>query len=130
MLKILLIDDDEELCTELAQVLEGEGFKVDVVFDGLQGLNFLQKSLYKIVILDLKLPGLTGYRVLKDIRKKFKSIKVLVLSGRPLGDPLLQEDGVLQEEEEVLNMADFVINKPFKIDDLIQKIKILASGFR
>ena len=130
MLKILLIDDDEELCTELAQVLEGEGFKVDVVFDGLQGLNFLQKSLYKIVILDLKLPGLTGYRVLKDIRKKFKSIKVLVLSGRHLGEPLLQEDGVLQEEEEVLNMADFVINKPFKIDDLIQKIKILASGFR
>jgi DNA-binding response OmpR family regulator len=125
--KLLLIDDDEELCTELGQVLEAEGFKVDIAFDGLQGLQRLQKKQYHIIILDLKLPGLNGYGVLKGIRKTVKPLKVLVLSGRPLGEPLLKEDGVSQDEEEkVLNMADLVINKPFMVENFLDQVKTLA----
>ena len=128
MLKLLLIDDDEELCAELAQVLAEEGFEVDMAFDGLIGLRHLQERQYHIIVLDLKLPGLNGYGVLKGIRKTVKPLKVLVLSGRPLGEPLLKEDGVSQDEEEkVLNMADIVINKPFMVENLLQKIKGLAS---
>src|SRR5579862_3824794 len=81
MLKLLLIDDDEELCTELKELLEKEGFKVDIAFDGLQGLSHLQKSQYHLVVLDLKLPKLNGYEVLKSARKIVGSLKVLVLSG-------------------------------------------------
>jgi two-component system copper resistance phosphate regulon response regulator CusR len=129
MLKLFLIDDDEELCAELAEVLEAEGFKVDTALDGLQGLRRLQEKQYQMIILDLKLPGLNGYGVLKGIRRTVKPLKVLVLSGRPLGEPLLKEDGVSQDEEEkVLNMADFVINKPFMVDNLIQKVKELAGS--
>ena len=125
--KLLLIDDDEELCAELGQVLVAEGFKVDIALDGLKGLQLLQEKQYNIVILDLKLPGINGYGVLKGIRKTVKSLKVLVLSGRPLGEPLLKEDGVSQDEEEkVLNMADIVVNKPFLVENLIQKVKELA----
>ena len=128
MLKLLLIDDDEELCSELAQVLTFEGYEVDVVFDGLKGLRFLQERQYQIIILDLKLPGLNGYGVLKGIRKTVKPVKVLVLSGRPLGEPLLKEYGVSQDEEErVLNMADLVINKPFLVENFIQKIRELSK---
>ncbi len=127
MLKLLIIDDDEELCAELGEVLEAEGFKVDIALDGLQGLRYLQERQYQIIILDLKLPGLNGYGILKDIRKTVKPLKVLVLSGRPLGDALLKEDGVSQDEEEkVLNMADIVINKPFMVENLLQKVKELA----
>lgn len=125
--KLLLIDDDEELCMELSQVLAAEGFEVDVAFDGLQGLRYLQERQYQIIILDLKLPGLNGYGVLKGIRKTVKPLKVLVLSGRPLGEPLLKEDGVSQDEEaKVLNMADLVINKPFMVENLLQRVKELA----
>ena len=107
--------------------LTAEGFKVDVAFDGLQGLQYLQEKQYQIIILDLKLPGLNGYGVLKGIRKTVKPLKVMVLSGRPLGEPLLKEDGVSQDEEEkVLNMADLVINKPFMVENFIQKVKALA----
>ena len=128
MLKLLLIDDDEELCAELSQVLKAEGFEVDTALDGLQGLRLLQDKKYQIIILDLKLPGIDGYGVLKRIRKSVKPLKVLVLSGRPLGEPLLKENGVSQvEEEKVLNMADLVINKPFMVDNFIQKVKELAS---
>jgi len=127
MVKLLIIDDDEELCAELSQVLSRENFKVDVAFDGLQGLRYLQEKQYQIIILDLKLPGLNGYGVLKGIRKTVKPLKVLVLSGRPLGEPLLKEDGVSQDEEEkILNMADLVINKPFMVEDFLQKVKELV----
>jgi len=126
-MKLLLIDDDEELCAELTQVLVAENFEVDVVFDGIQGLRHLQERQYQIIILDLRLPGLNGYGVLKGIRKKVKYLKVLVLSGRPLGEPLLKEYGVSQDEEEkVLNMADLVINKPFMVENFIKKVKELS----
>lgn len=129
MLKLLLIDDDEELCAELAQVLATEGFEVDVAFDGLQGLRHLQERQYQVIILDLRLPGLNGYGVLKGIRKSVKPLKVLVLSGRPLGEPLLKEDGVSQDEEDkILTMADLVVNKPFMVENFIQKVKTLTSS--
>jgi DNA-binding response OmpR family regulator len=127
MLKMLLIDDDEELCAELAQVLSAEGFEVDVAFDGVQGLAHLQERQYRIIILDLKLPELNGYGVLTSIRKLNHHVKVLVLSGRPLREPLLKENGVCQgEEEKILNMADVVINKPFKVENFLQKVRELA----
>ncbi len=128
MLKLLLIDDDEELCAELTELLQIEGFSVDMALDGLEGLQRTEQSQYHIVILDLKLPGLNGYAVLKKIKKTSGLPKVLVLSGRPLGEPLLKEHGVSQDEEEkVLSMADVVVNKPFMIDSFIQKVKSLAA---
>jgi DNA-binding response OmpR family regulator len=126
MIKLLLVDDDEELCMELEEVLKEEGFKVDMVFDGQESLRHIQEKQYAIIILDLKLPGLNGYAVLQEIRQMHKPDKVLVLSGRPLGKPLLQEEGVSRDEEEkILNLADAVMNKPFMVDDLIKKIKTL-----
>lgn len=127
MLKLLIIDDDEELCMELREVLEREGYKVDIALDGLQGLRHLQEKQYQIIILDLKLPKLNGYGVLKSIRTTVKPLKVLVLSGRPLGEPLLKENGFSQDEEEkILNMADVIINKPFMIENFLQKVKGLT----
>jgi DNA-binding response OmpR family regulator len=129
MIKVLLIDDDEELCAELTQVLEAEGFKVDAAFDGQEGLRYLQERPYGIIVLDLKLPGLNGYGVLRNIRADVKPVKVLVLSGRPLGEPLLKEAGVSQDEEEkILNLADGVMNKPFMVEHFLQKVKELAAA--
>jgi len=126
-MKILLIDDDEELCSELKEVLTAEGFEVDASFDGLHGLSLLRQKKYHMIILDLRLPGLNGYKVLKSIRSEFKELKVLVLSGRPLGEPILQEDGVSQDEEEkTLHLADGVVNKPCRVDALLEKIKALS----
>lgn len=127
MLNLLLIDDDEELCMELKEVLEVEGFKIEIALDGMQGLRCMKERQFQIVILDLKLPGINGYEILKVIKNTAKRVKVIVLSGRPLGDPLLKENGVSQDDEEKsLNLADLVINKPFMVDKFIQKIKVLA----
>ena len=91
------------------------------------GLRLLQERRYQMVILDLKLPGLNGYEVLKSISKKASPPKVLVLSGRPLGEPLLKVEGVSQDEEErFLKLAAFVINKPFMVENFVQKVRELA----
>lgn len=128
-MKLLLIDDDEELCSELTEVLEAEGFTVDIALDGLQGLQQIQSGQHQIIVLDLKLPGLNGYGVLKDIRKNAQSIKVLVLSGKPMMEPLLKAEGIYQEEEErTLKLADVVMNKPFQVTEFLQQIKVLASA--
>ena len=129
-MKLLLIDDDEELCAELAEVLEAEGFEVDVAFDGLQGLQHLQVKPYHIIVLDLKLPGLSGYGVLDSIKKNSRLVKVLVLSGKPFREPLLKINGVHQDEEEkILNLADAVMNKPFMVNEFLQQIKTLERSF-
>ena len=127
MTKLLLIDDDEELCADLGLVLEREGFKVDIAFDGRQGLQYLQERHYHIIVLDLKLPGLNGYAVLKNIRKMVQPMKVLVLSGRPLGGALMKEEGISKDEEDkVLSMADAVMNKPFLVDNFLKTVKELV----
>ncbi len=127
-MRLLLIDDDEELCSELKEILEKEEFDVDLVFDGKQGLLCLQEREYSIIILDLRLPGVNGYGVLQQVRNSGRPVKVLILSGRPMGEPLLKEAGVTKDEEEkILNMADAVMNKPFMVDHFILKVKELSS---
>ena len=130
MRKVLIIDDDEELCDELGETLRDEGFEVDVAFDGVQGKAMIDKGGYGVIILDLKLPSLNGYEVLKGIRGQQRPVKVLVLSGRPTGNTLLKQQGVASqdEEEQVLAMADAVMDKPFIVDDLVGKVKSLCSG--
>ncbi|MBF0504378.1 MAG: response regulator [Candidatus Omnitrophica bacterium] len=128
-MKVLLIDDDEELCTELSEVLEAEGFEVDTVFDGAQGLKYLRVRQYQIIVLDLKLPGLSGYGVLESVKKSAHPLKVLVLSGKPMGNALLKENGVDGNgEEQILKMADAVMNKPFIVKEFLRQIKTLTKG--
>lgn len=126
-MKLLVIDDDEELCLELGEILKKEGFEVDVAFDGHKGMERVQKEVFNVVILDLRLPGLSGFDVLKRIKETTKIMKVLVLSGRPIATDLIKQEGVASDhEDDTLKMADAVMNKPFIIQDFIQKVKSMA----
>lgn len=85
--KILIIDDDTELCDLLRQYLEGEGFAVSLVHDGLQAIEHLQIALkadpatYDAIVLDSMLPGLQGLDVLQRLRT-FSQLPVLMLTAR------------------------------------------------
>lgn len=78
---ILLIDDDVELCELVSEYLAGEGFDVEVAYDGNAGLTRAQENLHDLVILDVMLPGLTGFEVLRRLRES-SSIPVLMLTAR------------------------------------------------
>ena len=81
--KILIIDDDKELCDGLIEVLSGEGYLVNAEYDGLKGKEAVEKGGYDLLLLDLKLPGLNGLDILKKIKEKNIRIKIIIVSGRP-----------------------------------------------
>jgi len=78
---LLLIDDDSELCTMLAEYLATEDFTVDMAHDGSAGLNLARRQAYDAIILDVMLPGLNGFDVLRELRQQ-QQTPVLMLTAR------------------------------------------------
>lgn len=81
MPRVLLVDDDEALCELLSEYLESEGFSVRSVHDGAQALEVAQQESWDAIILDVMLPGLNGFDVLKRL-KPLVDVPVLMLTAR------------------------------------------------
>ncbi|MBK8162738.1 MAG: response regulator transcription factor [Gammaproteobacteria bacterium] len=81
MARLLLADDDEELCDMLAEYLRGEGFEVDVAHDGEAALLAAARGDHDLVVLDVMMPRLNGFDVLRELRRK-SLIPVLMLTAR------------------------------------------------
>lgn len=126
--KVLIIDDDEELCMELKEILNDEGFRVRVAFNGTMGRGLIEEDRYEVIILDLKLPGMSGIDILKMVRKKDVHQKILVFSGKPLGEELSSLPNAEHESTKIImKMADAVLNKPVAVEVLLSKVKELAA---
>lgn len=124
---ILLIDDDKELCEEIREILESEGYAVELAHDGKSGFNKLLGNKHDILLLDLKIPAMTGVEVLRKIEENKLGIKVIVLTGRPMGKDLnIITDK--NDEKFIVDNSDAFINKPYDIDILLSEIKRLLTA--
>jgi two-component system, OmpR family, response regulator CpxR len=118
---ILLIDDDVELCTLLAEYLEAQGCQVTAVHDGSSGLRSALEEQHQLVILDVMLPVLDGFEVLRQLRKR-SNVPVIMLTARA------------QEHDRVEGFrqgADDYLVKPFAAAELLGRIRAVlrrASG--
>ena len=112
---VLLIDDDVELCELLAQYLETEGFDIEVVHDGLCGVEQALAGQHSLVVLDVMLPGMPGFDVLRRIRAHSR-IPVLMLTAR--GEAI---DRILGLELG----ADDYLPKPFDPRELAARIRAI-----
>ena len=81
MNRLLVVDDDSELCLLVTKYLEMEGFQVDTVNESEQGIRQALSGEYALIILDIMLPGINGFDVLRQIRIK-SDVPVLMLSAR------------------------------------------------
>jgi two-component system response regulator CpxR len=81
MPRLLLADDDEELCEMLAEYLRDEGFEIDVAHDGEAALTRVAGGAYDLMVLDVMMPKLNGFDVLRELRRK-SLIPVLMLTAR------------------------------------------------
>jgi DNA-binding response OmpR family regulator len=113
MSRVLLIDDDVELCELVVEFLEGEGLDIDVVYNGQTGLERAQTGTPDLVILDVMLPGLTGFEVLRRLRET-SSVPVLMLTAR--GDEVDRIVGLEMG-------ADDYLPKPFNPRELAARIR-------
>lgn len=115
MSKILLIDDDEELCELVSEYLTVEGFEVGAVHNGEAGLAKALENKHDLLILDVMLPKKNGFDVLRDLREKSK-IPVLMLTAR--GDDM----------ERIVGLeigADDYLPKPFNPRELVARLRAI-----
>jgi DNA-binding NtrC family response regulator len=116
--KILIIDDDVELCQEVNEILHDEGFFVTICHDPLQCDELIKNDTFDIALVDFKIPGSTGMELVKKIKQKSPATKAFILSGKPFIEKLLEEQGHS-------SIIDGVMNKPFDIEKLLQSLKSL-----
>ncbi len=113
--RILVIDDDVELCLLVAEYLAGEGFQADCIHAGDLGLDRALKAEHVLVVLDVMLPGLNGFEVLKRLRATSR-IPVLLLTARG------------EDVDRILGLelgADDYLPKPFNPRELVARIRAI-----
>lgn len=115
MERVLIVDDDAELCELVAEYLTPEGFQVESVNDGSQGLERALTGEHAIVVLDIMLPGLSGLDVLRKLRAQSR-VPVLILTAR--GDDV---DRIVGLEIG----ADDYLGKPFNPRELLARIRAI-----
>ena len=113
-LRILFVDDDADLRRIVKDQLVPQGFVVDEAEDGAKAIGMLEKGNYNLMLLDINKPVKSGIDVLKFIKEKGLSCKVIMLTGRV---------GFSVATETLKLGADDYITKPFNIDYLLFAIK-------
>ncbi|MET7857032.1 response regulator transcription factor [Streptomyces sp. NPDC005318] len=115
-MRLLIVEDEKRLAMSLAGGLTAEGFAVDVVHDGLEGLHRAGEGVYDLVVLDIMLPGMNGYRVCAALRAAGHEVPILMLTAK---------DGEYDEAEGLDTGADDYLTKPFSYVVLVARIRAL-----
>lgn len=115
---ILVVEDEEHLAVGIKFNLEAEGYRVTAVGDGASALKVIDREpkVIDLVILDLMLPGMSGYKVCETLREHGNNIPVLILSARTLTEDRTRGFDV---------GADQYLNKPFDLDELLSRVKTM-----
>lgn len=118
--RVLTIDDDSEIQELLKMQLEGAGYEVIQAFNGIDGLKLARSEGPDIIILDLMLPDIIGYKICRRLKSdsKYKNIPIIMLTG--MSD---KKDKLMGFESE----ADDYETKPFTANSILEKIKKLLS---
>ena len=113
--QVLIIEDDRNTALLIATYLEREGFKTQIIHDGLEGLKLARQHPPGFVILDIMLPGLDGWEICRELRK-ISDVPILILTARE------------EEIDRVLGLslgADDYVVKPFSPRELVERLKAI-----
>ncbi len=119
MNRILIIDDDKELCVLIKQSVLSENIEADFCNNGREGLQKLKEAEYQLVILDIMMPGIDGFEVLEEIRKESR-LPILMFTSK--NDSVSKVRGLRAG-------ADDYLTKPFDMDELIARIVSLIRRY-
>ena len=112
--RVLLVDDETDFIQAMADRLKMRDLDADTVYDGEQALSFVEGQEPDVMVLDLKMPGIDGREVLRQVKKSYPKIQVIILTGH----------GTEKDEEEARRLGAFdYLEKPVPLDVLIKKMK-------
>jgi DNA-binding response OmpR family regulator len=125
-LRVLLVDDEQDIVDTIKYSLELRGYVVDVAYDGLTALSMARRGSYTIMVLDVMLPGKNGYEVSRILKEemeggKLDPFKILLITARKLDDEL-REDFV-----STWSKSDACLYKPFDLEGLLGEMNKLLE---
>ncbi len=115
-MRVLVIEDEVRLGEALKRGLEAEGFAVDVIQNGTEGLWMATENPYDLILLDIMLPGTNGFKICGTLREREVWTPILMLTAK---------DGELDEAESLDTGADDFLSKPFSFTVLLARIRAL-----
>lgn len=115
MSRILIVEDERRIASFVEKGLRANGFTPTVAEDGIAGLDYAQTGDFDLVILDIGLPGMDGFSVLRRLRQAQHTIPVIVLTAR---------DSVTDTVAALEGGADDYMAKPFKFEELLARIRL------
>ena len=116
-MRLLIVEDEKQLCDTVAKHLYGAGYEVDTCYDGDEALDHILAEDYDLIALDLNLPGTDGMEILREIRKKDEETKILILSAR---------SQIADKVEGLDAGANDYMAKPFHLQELEARIRSLT----
>jgi DNA-binding response OmpR family regulator len=121
-MRVLVVEDERRLAAAVRRGLQAEGFAVDLAHDGNDGLHLAREGGYDAIVLDVMLPGLSGYRVCERLRAEENWVPILVLSAK---------DGEYDQADALDLGADDYLTKPFSYVVLAARLRaLLRRGAR
>lgn len=116
-MRVLIVEDEEQLSEALGNILEKNNYSVDRVFNGIDGLDYFLSNIYDVVILDIMLPKMNGLDVLKCARKEGIFTPTILLTAK----------GEISDKVVGLDCgADDYLSKPFYTEELLARIRALS----
>jgi DNA-binding response OmpR family regulator len=120
-MRVLLVDDDRRLVRLLCQGLRSEGCAVDVAHDGLEGIRLASEGSYDVIVLDVMMPGMNGFKVCGHLRSVGDTTPILMLTAK---------DGEFDQAEALDTGCDDYVTKPFSFVVLIARLRALVRRTR
>lgn len=116
-MRLLLVEDEKRMAQALCEILRQENYEVDHCADGISGLEAIESHIYDIVILDVMLPGMNGYEIVRHVREQGMQTPVLMLTAKAeLDDKVMGLD----------SGADDYLTKPFMVKELLARLRVLG----
>ncbi|MEO8451483.1 MAG: response regulator transcription factor [Gemmatimonadota bacterium] len=116
-MKILVVEDDRIVGQYVKRGLEEQQYHADLVDDGLEALRLVSGGHYDLIVLDLRLPGMTGYEILRTVRDRGITTPILVLTA---------QDAVDHKVQALRAGADDYVTKPFAFEELLARVEAIA----
>jgi len=111
--KILIVEDNKDVNTMLAEVLTGENYEVSSAYTGIEGLKKIKSEEYDLILLDIMLPYKSGDEILKEVRV-FSDVPIIIISAKDM----------MGTKIELLRLgADDYITKPFDLDEVVARVE-------
>lgn len=112
-MRILVVEDEKEIADGISGILEKAKYKVDLAYDGIEGLDYILSGTYDLVLLDVMLPKINGFDIVKNVRSEGVEVPIIMLTAK----------SQISDKVDGLNLgADDYITKPFDAGELLARI--------